>query len=279
MVPTWCGIPIYAAASRIYGLRPALQEGQAIFLVLEFSAVIQTLRLFIVSHFYRSDNCHALNEVVRIRKCLRGDTVFLAKDLQFFHSEFKILGQTVGKLCQLQLVLLTDQPMYTFYISINAWTISNPTNPAWHKVIKVRDQHEATFGSRGVPCNIRNSLGRRGIHWRMRGVHCNLMNVHLGHVQLCRFHFYLIIAVMDIGILELILMEAPQAGKIHGRSSELINSWKQGSNQRKCLRRKIVSSFPPVGITVGSYSVMGQDALFGFVQEILGKTADFILLL
>lgn len=89
---------------------------------------------------------------------------------------------------------------------------------------------------------------------------------------------YLLVALVGVVVHTIILVEVPQADDCHARSSSLIKHWKKTYTKKGKLRQKIVNSFRPVGIWVGSFFVMGRETLFLYVDEILKKTIDFILL-
>lgn len=89
---------------------------------------------------------------------------------------------------------------------------------------------------------------------------------------------YVHIAQMAVVVHTIIMIEVPQAGHGNGLSINLIQYWKV-SNKRRRLRQKIVNSFRPVGIWVGPFFIMSRGTLFVFVNEILNKTIDFILLI
>lgn len=89
---------------------------------------------------------------------------------------------------------------------------------------------------------------------------------------------YITIVVTDLSMLTMISVGVPLTRKIHSRSGNLIQCWKQKAKRRRSYRQKTVDSFRPVEIWVGSFFVVKGAALFDFAQEILNKTIDFILL-
>lgn len=89
---------------------------------------------------------------------------------------------------------------------------------------------------------------------------------------------YLSIVGLAAGALIIIAVELPQAGQAHTKSAGLMRYWKK-STGRKSLRRKTLEFFYPVEIWMGPFFILSRDTFFSFVQEILNKTVDFILLL
>lgn len=92
------------------------------------------------------------------------------------------------------------------------------------------------------------------------------------------FPLYLTIVAFALGIVALVTVEIPLPGLIHVSSKELLCSWKRGCPMRRSFRRKTVNSFRPLEAWVGSFFFLGRDAFLGWVQEVLNKTVDFILL-
>lgn len=107
-------------------------------------------------------------------------------------------------------------------------------------------------------------------------VTCNYVVVMLvGNIPLL---FYLIIAVLDIVVHTLIVMEVPQAGDVHYVSTNLLKYWKLGDHKRRLMRQNAVNSFRPAGVGVGHFFVVKKETLFSYVHEIMIKMVDSILL-
>lgn len=73
---TCCGIPLYAATTRLYGFGPAIRADLVIFFTLVFFSGIHALCLFIIAFLDASSWCHSLNELIKIEQYLRGMTYF-----------------------------------------------------------------------------------------------------------------------------------------------------------------------------------------------------------
>lgn len=69
-----CGIPFYAAATRLYGFGQDIAVDQAILFMLLFSAGTHAIGLFISAFVDPYTWCRALNELIKIEKYLRGET-------------------------------------------------------------------------------------------------------------------------------------------------------------------------------------------------------------
>lgn len=90
---------------------------------------------------------------------------------------------------------------------------------------------------------------------------------------------YLSIVILAISVIILIMIEVPQAGRGHSKAKDVLKYWRKTIPRRKGLRQKVLDSFRPVEICIGSFAIMNKDTFFSYVQQILSTTVDFVLLL